>query len=375
MSELRTLLWRALLDAGMLIDDTRFDRVRLEAAAASRQHLRRAVHGICGQEPAVVADSLGLSAGAIMRVFGHGWQQAAGFAALAEVRASRAGAISRLGALLSLGIVLFDHVLDTFAERRAVLMEQLTPELFLASPTVTPARCGDTGIDFLVALAVEVVVGAQRLGGRPEDGERFARVLDEMYRGERASLEARRVGGPPSPEVWEALRGKSALPATAVAVLALLGNPAASDAARDVVAAAAALVGEAFWIADDLVDVPSDWDADCWSRPLWLLLKRPGEIPVIGQDAVQRLLESGIAAAEAQRLGQTLAKLAALSGASERTLLRPVQAAVRSWIEELPPACLALKPARPDARPRPPIPSSPRRPRCCCPHRRSTTAR
>lgn len=168
MSELRTLLWRALLDAGMLIDDTRFDRVRLEAAAASRQHLRRAVHGICGQEPAVVADSLGLSAGAIMRVFGHGWQQAAGFAALAEVRASRAGAISRLGALLSLGIVLFDHVLDTFAERRAVLMEQLTPELFLASPTATPARCGDTGIDFLVALAVEVVAGAQRLGGLPK---------------------------------------------------------------------------------------------------------------------------------------------------------------------------------------------------------------
>ena len=237
MSELRTLLWRALLDAGMLIDDTRFDRVRLEAAAASRQHLRRAVHGICGQEPAVVADSLGLSAGAIMRVFGHGWQQAAGFAALAEVRASRVPEPSaRLGALLSLGIVLFDHVLDTFAERRAVLMEQLTPELFLAC-TYRHSRgaCGDTGIDFLVALAVEVVAGAQRLGGRPEDGERFARVLDEMYRGERASLEARRVGGPPSPEVWEALRGKSALPATAVAVLALLGNPAASDAARDVV--------------------------------------------------------------------------------------------------------------------------------------------
>jgi len=51
---------------------------------------------------------------------------------------------------------------------------------------------------------------------------------------------------------------------------------------------------------------------------------------------VQRLLESGIAAAEAQRLAQVLSQLAALPGASERTLLRPVQAAVRSWIEQIP---------------------------------------
>ena len=338
MSELRTLLWRALLDAGMLIDDTRFDRVRLEAAAASRQHLRRAVHGICGLEPAIIAGSLGLSPGAIMRVFGHGWQQAAGFAALAEVRSNRVGAVSRLGALLSLGIVLFDHVLDTFTERRAVLIERLTPELFRAPPTAAPARSGDTGIDFLVALAVEVMAGAQRLGGRPADAERFAQVLDEMYRGEQASLEALRAGGPPAPEVWEALRGKSALPATAVGVLAMLGNPAASDTVRRVVAAAAALVGEAFWIADDLADVQSDWDAGCWSRPLWLLLDRPGPRPVSGEDAIRRLLESGIAAAEAQRLGHVLAELAALPGTSERALLRPVQAAVRSWIEEIPSA-------------------------------------
>jgi hypothetical protein len=336
VSELRALLWRALLDAGMLIDDTRFDRVRLEAAAASRQHLRRAVHGICGQEPAVVAGSLGLSPGAVMRVFGHGWQQAAGFAALAEVRSSRVAAVSRLGALLSLGIVLFDHVLDTFAERRAVLMEHLTPELFDVPAAAVPAPCGDAGIDFLVALAAEVVAGARRLGGRPADGDRFTQVLGEMYRGEQASLQARRAGGKPSPQIWEALRGKSARPATAVGVLALLGNPAASHPAREAVEAAAALVGEAFWIADDLADVRSDWDAGCWSRPLWLLLNRPGQRPASGEEAVRGLLESGIAAAEAQRLGHVLAQLAALSGTSERTLLRPVQAAVRSWVEEIP---------------------------------------
>ncbi len=336
MNELRTLLRRALADAGMLIDDGRFDRVRLEAAAASRQHVRSALRGICGQEPAIVASSVGLSPGAVMRVFGHGWQQAAGFAALAGVRSHRVGAVARLGALLSLGIVLFDHVLDTFAERRPVLAERLTPELLYARPAGARPRCGDAGIDFLVALAAEVVSGAERLGGRPEDGERFVQMLNEMHHGELAGLEGRRAGGLPAPEMWEALRCKSALPATAVGVLALLGNPAAPDAARETVETAAALLGEAFWIADDLADVQSDWDASCWSRPLWLLLSRPGESPASGEDAVRRLLASGIAAAEAQRLGHVLAELAALPGTSERTLLRPAQAAVRSWIEEIP---------------------------------------
>lgn len=337
MTELRGLLWQALLDAGMLIDDARFDQVRLEAAAASRRHLRGTVHTVSGQSPAIIAGSVGLSSGALARVFGHGWQQAAGFAAFAGVRHRRVETVARLGALLSLGIVLFDHVVDTFADRRAVLIERLTPDLLRAPPAGSAlTSCGDVGVDFLVALAAEVVSGAQRLGGRAQDGERFGRLLGEMYRGERASVELRRVGGRPSPEVWEALRAKSALPAAAVATLALLGNPMASDDARAAVQAAAAQVGEAFWIVDDLVDVQPDWDAGGWSRPLWLLAERTSEAPVSGEDAVRRLLESGIAAAEAQRLGQVLTELAALPAASERTLLRPVQAAVRSWIEEIP---------------------------------------
>ncbi len=336
MSALRTLLWRALLDAGMLIDDARFDRVRLEAAAASRRHLQGTVYAICGQQPAIVAESVGLSAGAIARVFGHGWQQAAGFAAFADVRPNRVGAVARLGALLSTCIVLFDHVFDTFAERRTVLVERLNPETLRAQSAGPQAACGDAGIDLLAALAVEVVAGAHRLGGRHDDGERFAQLLGEMYRGERVSVEARRAGGLPSPEVWDALRSKSALPAVAVAVLALLGNPAASAPVREVVERAAALVGEAFWIVDDLADVQLDWDAGCWSRPLWLLFRRPEEGPASAEDAVRRLLDSGIAAAEAQRLAQVMSQLAALPGASERTLLRPVQAAVRSWIEQIP---------------------------------------
>jgi hypothetical protein len=336
VTELRVLLWRALLDAGMLIDNARFDRVRLDAVAASRRHLRGAVHTFCSLDPALVAASVGLSPGAFVRVFGHGWQQAAGFAAFAGVRPARIDAVARLGALLSLGIVLFDHVADTFPERRAVLVERLAPELLQTRRADPAARSGDEAIDFLFALAVEVVSGAPRLGGRPEDGERFMQLLGQMYRGEQATLVPRRRGGPASPQVWEALRAKSALPATAVGVLALLANPVASDAARELVEEAAALVGEAFWIVDDLADVRSDWDSGSWSRPLWLLLAESGASPRDAEDAVRLLLESGVAAAEARRLGQTLAELAALPGTSERSLLRPVQAAVRSWIEEIP---------------------------------------
>lgn len=338
MSELRALITRALLDGGVYIDDARFDRVRLEAAGAARQHLRPALQRVCGQEPAAVAASVGLSAGAIARVFGHGWQQAAGFAALAGVRAHRVADVAWLGALLSLGIVLFDHLIDTFPERRAVLADRLIPELLTAEPSgAADAPSGDLGVDSLAALAVEVMSGARRLGGRADDVERFHQVIAAMRRGELASLQARRAAEPPSATVWEALNAKSALPATAVATLAKLANAAASDPIRAVVDRAAALVGEAFWIADDLADVSADWEAGAWSRPVWLLLDRPGETPANGEDAVRRLLQTGIAVAEAQRLGQVLAELAALPGSSQRTLLRPVQAAVRSWVEEIPP--------------------------------------
>ena len=83
MSELRALITRALLDGGGYIDDARFDRVRLEAAGAAGQHLRPALQRVCGEG---CRGRLGRTlAGAIARMFGHGWQQAAGFAALAGV--------------------------------------------------------------------------------------------------------------------------------------------------------------------------------------------------------------------------------------------------------------------------------------------------
>lgn len=351
MSELRALVTEALNDAGVFIDDVRFDQVRLEAANIAGQQLRPALRRVCGQEPTAVAASVGLSVGAISRIFGHGWQQATGFAALAGVRPRRLADVARLGALLSLGIVLFDQLLDAFPGRRAVLAYRLTPDLLLlpAQPGTAPAGaagstsgatseapCRDLGVEAVTALALEVMSGARCLGGRPEDLAHFHEVIDGMHRGELASLEARRDGEPTTLATWAALEAKSALPATAVATLAKLTSPTAGDSVRADVDRAAELVGQAFWIADDLADVWDDWDAGRWSRPLWLLLDRPDETPTSAADTVRRLVRSGIAAAEARRLAQLLAELATLAGSSQRTLSRPVQAAVRSWVAEIP---------------------------------------
>jgi hypothetical protein len=336
VSELRALLSQALLDVGMLIDDARFDKTRLEAAAASTQQLSSVVQTISGRQPAVIANSFRFSQAAMARVFSHGWQQASGFAALAGARAHKALAVARLGGLLSLGIVLFDHVIDNLTERRSLLLEELNPSLLFSPSIGARTRHFDLVVDFLAALAVEIVAGARHLDGRPDDSDRFVQLLNAMHRGELMSVAIRRIDAPPSKEVWESMRCKSALPATAVGVLALLGNPAASNAQRDVVAAAATLVGDAFWIVDDLVDIQSDWEAGCWSRPLWILHEQTGENPDSGQVALRRVLDTGIAASEAHLLGAVLTQLASLAGASERRLLRPVQAAVRSWIEEIP---------------------------------------
>lgn len=336
MSALRELVTKSLVNAGVYIDDARFDRVRREAATAAVRHLRRTVRRVCGEDPAAIAGSVGLSIGAVARVFGHGWQQAAGFGVLAQVRAARVADVARLGALLNLGIVLFDHVVDTFPERRSALAGRLNARRLAAVPSAAATPSGDLGVDSVVAVALEVIAGARRLGGDADDLERFDRIIAAMQRGELASLQHRHAGEPPSGAIWEALYSKSALPATAIATLARLANPAASDSVRAVVNRAAALMGEAFWIIDDLVDVRADWDAGGWNRALWLLLDRADECPTSGEDAVRRLLETGVAEAEAQRLGQVLAELATLSGSSQRTLLRPVQSAVRSWVEEMP---------------------------------------
>lgn len=335
MSELRDVVAGTLREAGVLLDDERFARTRREAAALAARHLTPSVRTIGGDDPAVVADAVGVAPGALARWFGHGWQQAAGFAAYAGVRPSRADAVARLGALFNLGIVLLDHLLDTRPGQHDALATALGPVL-AGDPAARTAdgRDRDPGVGLVALLARAVIGGAQRLQGRPEDLDRLAQLLVTMHRAERSTVELRRTPDPAPPEVWEALHAKSALPSSALALLALLGHPDADDAAREVVTTAAGLVGEAFWIVDDLADVRADWDAGTWSRPL-VLLHRSGLVPLDAGDAIRRLLDSGLATAEAKRLGRVLTELAALPGASDRALVRPVQAAVRSWVEQM----------------------------------------
>jgi hypothetical protein len=116
----------------------------------------------------------------------------------------------------------------------------------------------------------------------------------------------------------------------------LLAHPHAGTERRSAVRLAAALAGEAIWIVDDLADIREDWSAECWSRPLWLLARAPDETAANAQDAIHRLLATGIAASEAHRLAQRLRGLRCLPGAPERSFLRPIQTVVHSWMESMP---------------------------------------
>jgi hypothetical protein len=343
VSGVRSLVWEALHDADLLLADDRFDRVRREAATAGRRYLAATLRGVAGGaggDASALAGSVGLSVGAMMRMFGHGWQQAAGFATLAGARTSQRGAVARLGGLFNLGIVVFDHLCDTVPERGTVLLAHLGPG-FLATQLAVPGErarrqtTGDDGVDFLLGVTAAFVAGARKLGGAEPDLQRLADLLSEMYLGERGSVELSRARSAPTADVWEMLRAKSALPMSTIALLAVLATPAASPETRELLATAASRAGEALWIVDDLADIRSDWEADSWSRPLWLLLSAAGAPPRSAEDAVARMLEAGIVAAEAERLVEALRGLRALPGASERALLRPLQAAVRSWLEEI----------------------------------------
>ena len=182
------------------------------------------------------------------------------------------------------------------------------------------------------ALAVEVMCRCTASRRAPDDGERFAQVLAAMYRGELDSVAGSPRRRPPSATVWEALRAKSALPATAVAVLATLGQPGGERTGPR-----KSWTGRRPWSGRRSGSSTTWPTCSRTGRPVagaarcGCLLDRPGEIPGNGEDAVRRLLQSGIAAAEAQRLGPgagrarctpgRVAADAAASGAGRRAIV------------------------------------------------------
>jgi hypothetical protein len=282
---------------------------------------------------------LGLADPVLPRILGFGSQQAAGLAKIAGTPARARPEVARLGGLLNLGVALFDHVCDKFPERAELLLARVTPEFLdarlLGRGCAAPSS-GDAGVDLLVALIANFFTGALGLGGGARDSRTFADLIRSMYSGERFATRARREEDPPTPQVWEELRRKSVLPMETMALLALLPYPNADAARRSTVRVAAALAGEAIWIVDDLADLHEDWDAGCWSRPLWLLARTPGDALADSDDAIHRLLDTGIAAVEARRLAECLRGLRGLPDAPEKAFLRPLQAAVHSWIDLVP---------------------------------------
>jgi hypothetical protein len=339
MSGLQSLLWRTLDEADLLLSDKRRERLGREAMIVGRRLLPRAFAGEprAGrhEEP---AGSLGLAEPALPRILGLGHQQAAGLATIAGTPARARPEVARLGGLLNLGVALFDHVCDKFPQRAELLLATVTPERLdeqlRAGGRAVPSS-GDAGVDLLTALIANFFRGVHELGGSAYDRRTFTHAIRGMYSGQRFITHARRERDPPTPRVWWELRHKSVLPMETIALLALLAHPHADSQQRSTVRLAAALAGEAIWIVDDLADVGEDWNAECWSRPLWLLARAPGETAANAEDAIRRLLATGIAAAEAHRLAQRLRGLRKLPGAPERTFLRPIQMVVHSWIESV----------------------------------------
>jgi hypothetical protein len=342
MSGLRSLVWSALANEGLLLSDEKRDRLRRDAMASGRRSLPRALVNTAGassDKTTRPAGSLGLADPVLPRLFGLGAQQAGGLVRIAGTPTRAQPDVARLGGLFNLGVALFDHMCDEFPKRAELLLAQVTPEALdaqLAGRGCAAPASGDAGVDLLVALIADFFKGVRGLGGAARDRRTFGRLIRGMYSGERFVTRARRERDQPTSVVWRELRRKSVLPMETMALLALIAHPNASVEERSAVRVAAALAGEAIWIVDDLADVREDWHAGCWSRPLWLLAHAPGETPADGEDAIRRLLDTGIAAAEAQRLAERLSGLRALPGASERTFLRPLQAVVHSWIELVP---------------------------------------
>lgn len=342
MSGLRSLVRGVLAEEGLLISEEKRDRLQRDAMACGRRSLPRvlaSMAGASGDGLTTLAGSLGLAGPALPRIFGLGAQQAAGLAVIAGTPARAQRGVARLGGLFNLGVALFDHVCDEYPKRAQLLLAQVTPAALDAQLVgrghAAPAS-GDAGVDLLVTLIADFFTGAHSLGGAARDRRIFARSIRSMYGGEQVVTASRRQQDAPTPRIWRALRRKSVLPMETMALLALLAHPNAGTQERSAVRIAAGLAGEAIWIVDDLADVREDWSAGCWSRPLWLLAHAPNGTPADGEDAIRRLLDTGIAAAEARRLADRFSALRALPGSSERTFLRPLQAVVHSWIDSMP---------------------------------------
>ncbi|MGF6931141.1 hypothetical protein OKW41_000280 [Paraburkholderia sp. UCT70] len=337
MTELRSLVTEVLDDAGVLLPPHREQRVREDAFFAGRRLLPKALGDPDLLREAAV--SLGLAEPALVRILGLGWQQTDGLALLAGTSASMRPQVCHAGALFNLGIVLFDLIVDRFADRAKLLNRNVTP-LFLVEhlrgTKPAPQGSGDAAIDALTALITEFLARCRQLGSNRREHSALADQLHAMYIAECESSATRRDCSRPTIAVWRSLRRKSAVPITMLARLALLASPNGERERRAAAIASGRLAGQAIWIVDDLADIREDWAAGGWSRPLWWLARTGGSTPGSPQKVLRHVVDNGIADAEARRLALRLLQLRRIADDYGSAFVQSFQATVQAWLEELP---------------------------------------
>lgn len=292
----------------------------------------------------------GLDSATFARILGFGHVQAMALAdALQTTRRHRAEA-AEAAALFNLGIALFDHVTDrlnTSARRLGAVVTPHALAALLHSAEALPLT-GDPALDPLLRLIASFFARCALLSRRRDAMDSLHTLISRLHRAQLASSTLKRHMVAADLGLLTDLHAKSALPMLAMAHVMSLAEP---DGGRLAAAEPAITrLGEALWLADDLVDLAEDWEAGIWTRP-WLLcaLKCPeldvgAPLPV----ALRALLASGVVAAEADELAGRLQPQPPLPSGGDLQLT--IAMSVISWLSPPAPSLPACQaPSVPEA--------------------------
>jgi hypothetical protein len=322
---IRRIARDAIAAAGLLLAPGEFAAVHAEVARRGTDAWRRLCRDDDGHRDAPAA--LGLDVSALTRVLGFGHVQAG---ALAEALHARDGArVGEAGALLNLGVGLFDWIADRHPQRSADVQEAISPASLdrLAGGAGLP-RHGEPGVDLLFAVVEAFFAHARAMAARPAAADELLARLHAMLEAQLAATAATRDETEASAALWGDLEAKSVLPMQAMALLPVLGEAGPVRASAQELGRA---VGGVLWRVDDLVDAGEDWDSGAWSRP-WLLHTgrcRGGLAPTASrEEALACLVADGVASSEAAELARRMREIRGMSA----TLDACVHATVQSWI-------------------------------------------
>lgn len=326
----------ALAEAGVWLEEDALTAAREAALARGAAELPGALPDGGGARLLAAAPTLALGSAVLPRVYGFGCQQAEALALLVGAPAARQAEVIRLGALFNLGIALFDCLCDRFPARAQVLLAQVTPAWLRQQGEGAGgvALTGDEGVDALLALIAAFFAGSRRLSGPGAGWAELVGLVLALYQAERAVTRLSRSESAATFSVFRMLHRKSAQPLWVMALLGILSRGGAAAAERAALRRSVAQAGSALWIVDDLADLREDWNAGCWSRPLWLLARAGGPPPADADEAIGRLHQQGTLTTEARRLARCLTALrsAAVSDPRGEALFQVLRVTVNAWV-------------------------------------------